>query len=337
MNGKKFDESKFESEEAFEKIVKQNFKTLFGAKTVYFDIKSKIDSRTLGSAIPDAFLFDFKDDENPDFYLVEVELEAHDFYRHIFPQVTKFFAFFNNSFSRSQLVEKLFFYIKSNQVLEQEFKKYLGSREIYKALKDIMENSQNILLVIDDTKPELQEVFETYTDTWKKTVKVEILKEYTAEEKTIFTMNPDFEEINLPEAPSGGGGYTEGEFPIEREWTENKHLEGINENIVKTYQRIKAAIAKIDSRIIVNPTAAYISLKSNRNFAYIRFSKAKMHIVIMLSIETGNLLIRNHKVKVLSEREQKFWNGPCFQVTLFNDSNIEEIINTLEQAYKQQV
>ena len=47
----------------------------------------------------------------------------------------------------------------------------------------------------------MQEVFETYTDTWDKMVKVEILKQYTADQKTIFTMNPDFEEIDFPEKP----------------------------------------------------------------------------------------------------------------------------------------
>ncbi len=337
MNGKKFDESNFGSEETFEKIVKQNFKTLFGAKTVYFDIKSKIDSRALGSAIPDAFLFDFRDEENPDFYLVEVELEEHDFYRHIFPQITKFFAFFNNSASRNQLVERLFIYVKSNQLLEQEFKKYLGNREIYKALKDIIENSQNILLVIDDIKPEMQEVFETYTDTWKKMVKIEVLKEYTAEGKTIFTMNPDFDEINLPEPPDGGNSGGSEESSTKPEWTEIKHLEGVNDNIVSVYKKIKAAMIETDPKIIVNPTASYISLKSNRNFAYIRFSKAKMHIVIMLPFEKGKELINNHKVKILSEREQRFWNGPCFQVTLNDESTIEEIVNTLDQAYNQHV
>lgn len=118
---------------------------------------------------------------------MEVELEQHDFYKHIFPQITRFFAFFKNSASRNNLVDKLFYFIKSNAGLEQEFKQYLDKKEIYKALKDVTENSQNILLILDDNKKELQEVFETYTDTWDKMVKVEILKQYTAEGKTIFT------------------------------------------------------------------------------------------------------------------------------------------------------
>ena len=332
MNGRKFDESEFSSEEEFEKIVKEHFKTLFGAKTVYFDIKSKIGSKTLGSAIPDGFLFDFKDEESPDFYLVEVELQKHDFYRHIFPQITKFFAFFNNSVSRNRLVERLFSYVKSNSELEQEFKKYLGYKEIYKALKDIIENSQNILLVIDDNKPEMQEVFETYTDTWDKMVKVEILKQYTADEKTIFTMNPDFEEIDFPEKPP-----SEEHTPDVPENRTNEPPKDINEDIMSAYNKIKTAMTILNPKIITNPTKAYVSFKFNRNFAYMLIKKAKMHIVIMLPYAVGSSLIHKHRLHQLSERVQKFWNGPCFQVTLDNSDNIEEIITALKEAYKKQI
>ena len=119
MNGKKCDEAEFSSEAVFEDAVCQNFKTLFGENTIYFDLKSKVDTKTLGSTIPDGFLFDFKDVENPEFYLVEVELQKHDFYRHIFPQITKFFAFFKNSKSRNNLIERLFTFIKSNPEIKK--------------------------------------------------------------------------------------------------------------------------------------------------------------------------------------------------------------------------
>jgi len=330
MSGRKFDESEFGSEEAFEKIVKENFKTLFGAKTVYFDIRNKIDSRTLGSAIPDGFLFDFRDEENPEFYLVEVELLKHDFYKHIFPQITKFFAFFKNSASRTNLIERLFSFVKSNPELELEFRQYLGKREIYKALKDTIENSQNILIILDDDKPELKEVFETYTDTWDKMVKVEILKQYTTEDKTIFTMDPDFEEIESVETP-----IVEEEGEAER-YTENYHLEGVSKDVISIYEKIKSAMLKFDPKIIINPQKYYISLRKNKNFAYIKIKKAEMHIVIMLPYEVGNSLIKKHKLQQLTQSVQNWYNFPCFKVTLVNEDNLEEIIGALEEAYKKQ-
>lgn len=94
MNENKFTEVTFRYESEFEELVKMNYKILFGKKTIYFDLKNKIDTKSLGSSIPDGFLFDFRDEENPEFYIVEVEIAKHDFYKHIFPQITKFFAFF---------------------------------------------------------------------------------------------------------------------------------------------------------------------------------------------------------------------------------------------------
>jgi len=329
MNGKKFDETEFKSEEEFEKIVKEHFRTLFGAKTIFFDVKSKIDSKSLGSAIPDGFLFDFKDEENPEFYLVEVELQKHDFYKHVFPQITRFFAFFKNAASRNNLVEKLFSFVKSSPELEQEFKRYLGKREIYKALKDIIENSQNILMILDGSKPEMQEVFETYTDTWDKMVKVEILKQYTAEGKTIFTINPDFEEIGFVEPP------TEEEVAGER-YTESYHLEDVEKDIVTVYEKVKNTMLQLDSSIKINPQKYYVSLRKNKNFAYMLLRKKQIRIIIMLSHETGSNLIKKHKLTQLSASVQKFYNGPCFRVTIENEANLEEVIKALEEAYKQQ-
>jgi len=328
MDGNKFTEIIFSEESEFEKVVKRNSKTLFGSKTIYFDLKNKVDTRSLGSSIPDGFLFDFKDKENPEFYIVEVELAKHDFYKHIFPQITKFFAFFKNAASRNNLIEKLFHFIKSNPQLEEEFKQYSGKKEIYKAIKDIIENSQNILIVIDENKPEFQEVMTTYTDSWDKMVKIEILKQYTADNKTIFTLNPDFEDISFIE-PS----YQE---ETEDRYTESFHLDGVEQNIKSIFEKIKENILNIDNEIKVNPQKYYISLRKNRNFAFIEIKKKKLHIVIMLPYERGKELIKKHKLTQLHESVQNFYNGPCFKVTLMNEDNFDEIINTLEEAYKQQ-
>jgi len=326
MDGTRFVETEFKSEDDFEKVIKENSKTLFGSKTIYFDLKRKIDSKVLGSSIPDGFLFDFKDEENPEFYIVEVELAKHDFYKHIFPQITKFFAFFKNSKSRDELIEKLFNFIKSDEQLEEEFKQYLNKKELYKSLKDIVENSQNILLIIDENKAEFQEVFQTYTDTWDKMVKVEILKQYTANKKTIFSLNPDFENINFSEPVSSQ--------ETEKIYSENYHTEDVEERILSIYEKIKSAILKMDPNIKVNPQKYYISFRKNRNFVFVKLKKKKMHIVIMLPYERGKRLIKSHKLKQLTESVQNFYNGPCFKVTIENDKNINEVLKALEEAYR---
>ena len=97
FNGRKYVEYNYQIEDEFENDVKKNAKLFLGADTIYIDAKRKVDTSDLGGSIPDGFLFDMSEKESPEFYLVENELQKHDFFKHIFPQVTKFFAFFNDS------------------------------------------------------------------------------------------------------------------------------------------------------------------------------------------------------------------------------------------------
>jgi len=158
-------------------------------------------------------------------------------------------------------------------------------------------------------------------------VKVEILKQYTCDEKTIFAMTPNFEDIGIIEAPTED---------TEEKYTENFHLEGVGEEIVQIYEGIKNGMTEHDPAIKVNPQKYYISLRKNRNFAYIQPKMKKIHIIIMLSYETGETLIKKHKLIQLSEGIQKFYGRPCFQVTLRKRSNLDEILNALREAYKLQ-
>lgn len=143
-------------------------------------------------------------------------------------------------------------------------------------------------------------------------------------------MNPDFEGLGLVEAPE-----TESEEAEER-YTEAYHLEDVDKKIIAVYERTKDAMLKFDTGIKVNPQKYYISLRKNKNFAYLELRKKRMHIVIMLPYETGNGLVKRHKLTQLSQGIQKFYNGPCFKVTLENEENFDEILKALEEAYKQQ-
>jgi hypothetical protein len=263
MEGKRFTEKEFGTEEELEKVVKNNYKTLFGSKTIYLDFKNKVESKTFGSAIPDGLLFDFRDKDNPKFYLVEVELQKHDFKGHILPQITNFFTFFKNPESRLDLIDKVYQIVESDPKLKAEFKEFLGEREIYKFIKETVEKSQNILLIIDGNKPELQEMLKTSAD-WSKMVKVRILKQYTSDEKTIFIM----EEI-------------ESAKPVvektKKEYAEIYHLKNVEENIKAIYERIKNDMIRLDPEIEVRPRKYHISLHKNKDFAYIEFSKKKRY------------------------------------------------------------
>jgi len=192
QNKRRFLEYRYSREDELEKTVIDNYKIFFGKNTIYIDAKKKIEAKALGGAIPDGFLFDFSNKDNPEFYIVEMELSSHDFYKHIFPQVTKFFAFYKNSKSQTELIEKIFSVVNSFKDLKTEFKKYLVEKEIYKFIKDVIENSQNILLLLDEDMAELPEIIETYSDTWGKMVKKLILKKFVNNNDVIYFLNPEF-------------------------------------------------------------------------------------------------------------------------------------------------
>ena len=86
----------FKLEKDFEEEVYQNSKLLFGDKSILLNTKTLLKGNLIGGTIPDGFLFDLSDETDPQFYLIEVELAKHSFNNHIFPQITKFFAFFKN-------------------------------------------------------------------------------------------------------------------------------------------------------------------------------------------------------------------------------------------------
>jgi len=247
-NGKRFVEYEFEKEADFEKEISENSKLFFGRDSIFIDAKKKIETKSLGNSIPDGFLFDLSDKDNPEFYLVEVELAKHDFFNHIFPQITKFFGFFKNTTNQADLVEKIFAVITNDAELKKDFKRHIGDREIYKFLKDTIENSQNILLVLDGDKSELPEITETYSDTWGKMVKQLIIKKYTNLDDTIFTMNPDFESIEYVDVEVESKKESE-----KKEYSEEYHLDGTSEVVKKVYVQLKKRTISIRFKSLFQP------------------------------------------------------------------------------------
>jgi predicted transport protein len=318
QNNKKFQEYKYNKEDELEKEIVDNYQLFFGKETIYINTKKKIDTKALGGAIPDGLLFDFSDKEEPEFYIVEVELESHNFFNHIFPQITKFFSFFKNRKSQVELVEKTFSVINTNPELKREFKKYLGEKEIYKTIKDTIENSQNILLLIDGKKDELPEIMETYSATWGKMVKLIILKKFIKGNEFIYTIEPEFKDIEYvnPKPTIGQAEYTE-EF----------HLEDINNEVKNVYFRIKEELLKISENFVFNPQKYYISVVYNRNVAFFRFRKKKIRLVILLPEGDVRKRIKSHSVKHLSGSVQKFYNGSCCDIIIDGKENLDEIIS----------
>jgi len=326
-NGKQYVEYEFDKETDFEKEISSNSKLFFGRDSIFIDAKQKIETKSLGNSIPDGFLFDLSDKESPEFYLVEVELAKHDFFNHIFPQITKFFGFFKNTANQADLVEKIFAVITNDSELKKEFKRHLGDKEIYKFLKDTIENSQNILLVLDGDKSELPEITETYSDTWGKMVRQLLLKKYTNAGESIFTMHPDFESLEYVDVDTEPKKESE-----KKEYSEEYHFDGVADILKKVYAQLKNELVALNPSLIFNPQKYYISIVQDRNLAFFKVRKKKIALVVMLAETEVRKMISHHTVKHLSEPVQRFYNGPCCAIMIEDDSNLFEVSAVLKNV-----
>jgi predicted transport protein len=326
LNQKHFTEKEFLKEKDLENLMFDNYKCLFGQSSILIEAKKKIDNKALGGTIPDAFLFDLKDPDNPEFFLIEVELAKHSFYNHIFPQITKFFAFFKNPESQSELIEKLYTLISSDAELKKEFKSRIGNKEIFKYIKDTVENSQNILLLLDNDKKELPEITKTYTDTWSKIVKVSLLKQYTNNSESIISLTPEFENIDTIDIIT--------EDDKSSPYTEDYHLEDVSPEIKEIYSTIQQELIKKVKDLKYNPQRYYISLRKNRNFAFLQVRKKKITVVALLEPTQIEERIRHHKIVPLTESVQKLYNGSCAKIIITDNKHIDEIINLLVEIQK---
>jgi len=320
QDGKRYDEKKFSLETEFEAEVVAVKETIFGKDTIYIDAKKKIGTLALGNTVPDGFLFDLSDPDNFEFYMVEIELEKHDFYNHIFPQLTKFFAFFKNSKRQKELVEKIFSTINTDSSLKRQFKSFLGDKEIFKFLNDLIDSSQNILLVIDGTKPELPEITDTYSDTWGKMVRVLEVKKFINKDSSIITVEPAFENIEF--------SYEEPIADTEKKatkYSEEFHLEGSTDVVKQIYEHLKTVVQEEDDSCRFNPQKYYISMKGPKNIVFLTIRKKKIRMIVMLPEADIREHIKHHPVKSLSQSVQDFYNGPCGAVDVDNMDSIAEV------------
>jgi hypothetical protein len=194
---KRIPEVVFNFEKDFEKEIFDNYKLLFGNQTILIDAKRKISSKEIGATIPDGFLFDLSDKNEPKFYLIEVELKKHSFWNHIVPQITKFFGFYKNQEQRLELPKKLYEIITSDDKLKSDFTKLIGDQEIFKFLVDVIDSNQNILIIIDGFKTEFSEIFEIHEDTWGEMVKVITMKKYSDDVETIYQLEPELKVLDI--------------------------------------------------------------------------------------------------------------------------------------------
>lgn len=152
------DEADLESE-----VVKLQ-KELFGNNRIYFNIKKRIGIAGKVRNIPDGYLLDLTSSK-PRLFVVEIELDRHDTFRHIANQILQFSISFEDS--TTKIIDILVAAIRDSQDIEMRCTQYSdshGFHNIDHLIGNLVRESPfEVLIIIDEASDVLQEVLKKFS------------------------------------------------------------------------------------------------------------------------------------------------------------------------------
>jgi hypothetical protein len=313
LNGENFEQVIYTVEDDFEQLVAQNAQTIFGDKAIYIIKKKKMHTLTLGGATPDGFLIDLSDIDDPQFYIVEVELQKHPFDGHILPQINKLITSCKNSYNRQKLLDKLF---PLSDDVHKRIKKLVGDREVYKFLKDTFDENQSILIIIDGPKPEFKEQMDAHTE-WGKMVKVQIISHFKKGENNILTVDPPVTKLLFGDAISTT---PEEDTSKKSKYTEQIHLEKSNNTVKNIYEKLKKEFLEAKSTLIFNPVQQFIGVRDDsnarwhphrENIAAIFVKRKKVWVFCWLSENETKTILESHHHNIRPDGSESCYVEIC--------------------------
>ena len=186
---KEFEETAFENEDELESAVVKNKNHIFGDSSLLIDYKRKVGSKLSKNAgIPDGFIIDFSNPKKPQLFFVEYELESHQLYEHIGPQVMKFYASFETG--KRELQVKLTDVIKHDTSLKNNFedKLKLTPFENLDSLLNylIYDRELGIIIVIDEQTEDFNSLLRRFSEV----PEVVVIKKYMHDNEVVYLYSP---------------------------------------------------------------------------------------------------------------------------------------------------
>ncbi len=308
-------ENNFQSETEFEQLITANNKLFFGESVLITDDKKD-------DYFPDKFLIDFTELDKPRLYILETVLTAQNF-GYFYAQITHFFALFRNQNTMSGFHERLCEITDKNKEQKEELQSKIGdNNDIPEFLSAMIEKKPSILLIMDNYRKDLPLLMDTYTNTWGKLTKPMVIKTFIDNGNIIYTMRPDFADIRKDEKTK---------VEIIKN-TEDDHLNVVPENIRNIYNTIKTSLLEADSTLAFNPKKHYISIRKDKNLAFLHLKRKLVDIVVMNPESDTRTRIAKHRIKSLPSSVQKFWNGECCTIVVENSENLEEVLDLLKKV-----
>lgn len=146
-------------EKEFHPMIREHSKEIFGASSLYFDIKHKLISRSGIGSIPDAYVISLS--KPYQWYIVENELASHQVYKHIVPQISEFISGIENLRSQREVRDVLYKEITQDKVLKAFVEKMIYPEEIHRFLSSLVSRPPKIAIIIDEMTDKVREASKT--------------------------------------------------------------------------------------------------------------------------------------------------------------------------------
>lgn len=157
-SGTIFELEPYTKEEDFERDIVATASQIFGASSVYINVKKRMKGNNVVT-IPDGYVIDLTDVEEPKLFVVENEIVGHDPFRHIGMQMLKFVTSFEDAQRsvRDFLMNEI---AKNRSDLQKldEAATGAGSRNVDAYLDKAVYREFQGIVVIDEAREELHQV-----------------------------------------------------------------------------------------------------------------------------------------------------------------------------------
>jgi len=144
-----------DEEKDFHPMIRAHSKEIFGEKSLYFDVKHVLKSKSGIGSIPDAYAITLS--KPYQWYVVENELSTHPIYDHVIKQFTKFINGIRNESARNKILDTMYNQITKDKVLRATVEKLIGSTDIYHFLSKLISRPPRIVVFIDRKTKEVEE------------------------------------------------------------------------------------------------------------------------------------------------------------------------------------
>jgi len=144
-----------DEEKEFHPMIRAHSKEIFGEKSLYFDVKHVLKSKSGIGSIPDAYAITLS--KPYQWFVVENELSTHPVYDHVIKQLTKFINGIRNESARNKILDTVYNQITKDKVLRATVEKLIGSTDIYHFLSKLISKPPRIVVFIDRKTKEVEE------------------------------------------------------------------------------------------------------------------------------------------------------------------------------------